>query len=441
MIFFLQVRFNSKAVTRGVPISELDFVKDPLGPITMTPQNSQRQMIGEPYILVICAIGGVLVIFFVLFFFLIARKRKEKLGCSGIGQYTTVPMKDVVSTPLYCEPQDGRGHLLHHPMPPLMLRSDLACQQYPGGILQDPEYAVPDIVAYNTNGPLLGNGKIHQQQQLHSYSSGGSSGGGSGSGREYPMNKEQMKRKYPHLDLEDESRYYASTDVIARSNLLSFEVPPVVDGAPASINGFSGSGHSPKPLTGSGSIASHTPPPPLALQQQQQQNSSPPSSLSSNSSRLLKGVNGKQKNNSTNNSIQNSSDFDGYENTQIHSSSTKSPSPEAMIPPVPSIKEADIKTIDGEFGYSKFGDCELGYLQRGTEKRLVILKTLSEKREFYDEFITEMEEKWRLSNRCIDTFAMMHGYVVKHEYLAMVIEYGDVDLKKFLRSALPMQIR
>lgn len=412
----------------------------------MTPQNhSQRAMIGEPYILVICAIVGFLLVIFVLFFFLIARKRKEKLGCGGIGAYTTVPMKDVVvSTPLYCEPQDGRGGLLlhHHPLPPsLMMRSDLSCggqPQYPftDSILQDPEYAVPDIVAYNTtSGQLIGNGKIHQY-------SGGSAGSNSGSGGRggdmYPTTKEQMKRKYPHLDLEDESRYYASTDVIARSNLLSFEQgPPVVDSN--SING-----HSPKPLTNS-LIASHTPPPPLPPQLQN--SASPPSSLSSNSSRLLKNVTpSKKNNNSANNSTQNSSDFDGYENTQVHSqASTKSPSPEnEILPPVPSIKEADIKTIDGDFGYSKFGDCELGCLQRGAEKRLVILKTLSEKREFrqfYDEFINEMEEKWRLSNRCIDTFAMMHGYVVKHEYLAMVIEYGDVDLKKFLKSAPPMQIR
>lgn len=357
-------------------------------------------MIGEPYVLVICAVVGFFVVLFVLFFFLLARKRKEKM--TG-GEYTTVPMKDVVSTPLYCEPQD------RHPMP-LIIRSAAELGQYPN--ILDPEYAVPDVVGFGTMNAI--NGKMMQF-------------------REYPLSKQHQqqqeltKRKYPNL--EDDARYYASTDVLARSNLLSFEQPSDPSSYAINSQKFCPLGEQ---FVGSkaNSIATHTPPPPPLPQMHS--SVSPPSSLSSNSSRILK-----QKPSAQN------SDFEGYENTQIHSSSTKSPSPES-IPPVPSLLESEIKTIDGEFGYSKFGDCELGYLLRNNEKKLVILKTLSDKceyRQFYNEFVNEMEEKWRLSNRCIDTFAMMYGYVVKHEYLAMVIEYGDIDLKKYLRTASPTQIR
>ena len=222
------------------------------------------------------------------------------------------------------------------------------------------------------------------------------------------------------------ARYYASTDVLGRSNQISFETNEPNSYNLDQTHAKSGEHF----LLGNNKInpiMSHTPPPPLLTHLQS--SVSPPSSLSSNSSRIIKNI-----------SPLNSDCYEGYENTQIHSSSTKTPSPVTQVSQIPMLKDNEISVVDGQFGYSKFGDCELGYLSRKNDKKLVILKTLSNE-VFKTEFLEEMSEKWRLSSKCTDSFACFFGYISKHDYLAMVIEYGDVDLKKFLRTSSSANIR
>lgn len=107
---------------------------------------------------------------------------------------------------------------------------------------------------------------------------------------------------------------------------------------------------------------------------------------------------------------------------------------------IPLLKETDINIIDGQFGYSKFGDCELGFLDQQGVKSLIILKTLA-KVEFEEEFTKEMVERWRLSSQCRNSFASFHGCITKHDYLAVAFEFGDMDLKKFLQTCPMTSIR
>ncbi|KAJ6222245.1 hypothetical protein RDWZM_000790, partial [Blomia tropicalis] len=391
-----EVRFDSRPTIGPLPISKLDFID--LGPITTTEIAENQPIIREPFILVVFAIIGFLFVVFVLFFFLLARKRKEKK--TG-GQYTNVQMKDV-STPLYCEPHDFN-------------------RLSPFSSSLDPEYAVPDVIGNGAATMLTMNGtKMIPNANTMSPRTF----------RPIPTVNAFAFLNNQKKNMEDDgkARYYASTDVLARSNLLPYEHQiesnnVFMDGGKQGDHFVLGGGNKINPIIG------QTPPPPIIGPMHS--SVSPPSSLSSNSSRLMK-----------NHSAANSECFDGFDNTQIHSTSTKTPSPSMVssVPQLPQLKDTDISVIDGQFGYSKFGECELGYLLRKNEKKLVILKTLSNE-QFREEFIDEMAEKWRLSNKCVDTFATFYGYTSKHDYLAMVIEYGDVDLKKYLQNCLPTNIR
>lgn len=138
--------------------------------------------------------------------------------------------------------------------------------------------------------------------------------------------------------------------------------------------------------------------------------------------------------------MKNSDSYDDFDNTiQMNSTAstkTASPGSQGSSKQITVINENEVSVIDGQFGYSKFGDCELGYLTVRGDKKLIMLKALSFSK-FRDEFFEEMNEKWRLSSKCLNTFAQFYGYIVKHDYIAMIIEYGDMDLKQFLMTCSP----
>lgn len=311
----------------------------------------------------------------------------------------TVPMKNVNSTPVYCEPHDFN--------------------QLPYSNMEDPEYAVPDLFGNNkvtflnlngnkANNTMLGVKSFMTMQtpNVITFINGNN-------------------QKTPHCDEDDDgkARYYASTDVLARSNLPFensnhvYNLENLGKGAEYFFN------------TKANGILSDTPPPP-PLMNLKNNSLSPPSSISSNSSR--------GKGHSSNG---HSESFDSYENTQLNTVSTKTPSPVITHNlRIPQLKDNEISVINGQFGYSKYGDCELGYILRNNEKKLVILRTLFRNAQFREEFLAEMNVKWCLSSKCTESFATFFGYVSKYEYLAMVIEYGDMDLKKFLRTSSPSTV-
>lgn len=289
----------------------------------------------------------------------------------------TVPMKNVASGPVYCEP---------HTFTRLSPYED------------DPDYAVPDLFSNNkvTFLNLNGNSKTFR-----------------------PLPNTFQKNNNDSDD-DGKAKYYASTDVLGRNQFEQSNHAYNVDKDP---------GHfffkkSPAMVA--------TPPPPLPPLPLIKTNSlSPPSSISSNSSRSK----------AAHNTSGQSDSLDSYENTPLHTSATKTPSPViANSLKIPQLKDSDVSVINGQFGYSKYGDCELGCLNRNNEKRLVILRTLFRNAQFRDEFIDEMNVKWCLSSKCTESFSRFYGYISKYEYLAMVIEYGDMDLKKFLRTSSPTTI-
>lgn len=257
----------------------------------------------------------------------------------------------------------------------------------------DPEYAVPDLIG---NGPLtfMAN-KANNSLLLMN-------------GQPQPLISSFTKTMINQDD--GKARYYASTDVLLRNG---------IDHAPnATHNALTGNHN------GNGQLLPVAPLPGCAASQIYPKHESAPSSLSSNTSKVLKF-----------NSSTPSSSLESYENTPYRNGSSQNHS-------VPLLKDKELSIVDGHFGYSKYGDCELGYLCRKNDKQLVMLKTLSScNLESQQEFMQEMNEKWRLSNQCQNTFARLYGYISKYEYLAMVIEYGDSDLKKFLRSCSPSLMR
>jgi discoidin domain receptor family protein 2 len=114
------------------------------------------------------------------------------------------------------------------------------------------------------------------------------------------------------------------------------------------------------------------------------------------------------------------------------------PNPPQTEPPlaslkVPRLSDKDLTVINGQFGYSRFGDCALGHLNNNNNENLVILKTLNNE-EFKEEFFAEMSDKWRLSTSC-DHFAKLFGFLYNPEFIAMAIEYADCDLKQYLRNS------
>lgn len=290
-------------------------------------------------------------------------------------------MKDVSPSAIYCEP-----HRFHH-------------TGFPNNS-PDPEYAVPDLIG---NGPSTFMANKTSNSLLIM------------SRQPQPLISSFTKTMINQDD--GKARYYASTDVLLRNGS---------DHAPNAIHTGLANNIFAVNRNGNSQLVPVAPLPGCTASQIFPKHESAPSSLSSNTSKVLKL-----------NSSTPSSSLKSYENTPYNN---RNGSPQNL--PVPLLKDKEVSIIDGHFGYNKYGDCELGYLCRKNDKQLVILKTLSsDDLKSQQEFMQEMNEKWHLSNQCQNTFARLYGYISKYDYLAMVIEYGDMDLKKFLRNCSPSLIR
>nr|XP_027199906.1 discoidin domain-containing receptor 2-like isoform X2 [Dermatophagoides pteronyssinus] len=375
--------FYSNPINRGLSINELDFVDSrPIATTAIQTSSTSTthrniSLYKDSFFFIGSAIiVALLIAIFIIVLIWLARKRKEKITGS---EYTTVPMKDVPSSAIYCEP-----HRFHHP-------------GFPNNNSPDPEYAVPDLIG---NGPsTFMTGKLTNNSLLL-------------------MNRQpqplisSFTRTMINQD-DGKARYYASTDVLSRNGID--HAPKITHNTLAGNLNVNSQLLPVAPM--SGCVASQIYP----------KNGSAPSSLSSNTSKVLKL-----------NSSTPSTSLESYENTPYNNNRNGSPTNHS----VPLIKDKEVSIIDGHFGYSKYGDCELGYFCRKNDKQLVMLKTLSSRSfDLQQEFTQEMNAKFRLSDQCQNTFARLYGYISKYDYLAMVIEYGDSDLKKFLRNCSPSLIR
>ena len=131
-----EVRIASIPVNKTfqLDLAELDSISIRSNHKSFAPSaiNKNRSMIKESFLLVMFSVLGVIITISMVFYIVHVRRRKGKL--TGV-DYVTMSMKDVATTPLYCEPRDVNRL---SPFPgggPLTLTGT-----------GDPEYAVPDVI-------------------------------------------------------------------------------------------------------------------------------------------------------------------------------------------------------------------------------------------------------------------------------------------------------
>ncbi|KPM09874.1 Discoidin domain receptor-like protein [Sarcoptes scabiei] len=454
-----------------VSINELDFVDSV--PITTTSiQGAYDTFYGEQaFVFSFVAICGLFLILFALFVFVwFNRKRKEKLTGS---EYTTVPLKDVSPTTHYCEPNDlQNGIFMGLPFRRSFLPNQNGLSSpfvsSHSGLDNDPEYAVPDLIGNNIlqssnkksspkyfissekptinqlipsyqkssiifNKNRSNNGWSITKNPNHNINELNDGNKNSDTSQENTFNNDVANTE-DHDD-DGKARYYASSDVFLRQNQSDpRSLPPTNDFVNIS-NRIGALNYLDKRKNNLMSIA------PLITESNTLMNFSTPQS-SFSSPLLASSTATKPFKPSTNGSYDSSLTPNSSTSTNQNVSSMISLK-DSLTSKIPLLNENDVSIINGHFGYSALGDCELGYLhQRNKERKIVVLETvIGNDKNLRDEFMLKMNEKWRLSNQCSEKFAQIFGYISKYDYLAMLVEYGDDDLKNFLRSTSQLVIR